>query len=87
MDNSHTLTGRTMLVIGTKVWRLDGQLESGVQIVRAVELTKSVEVRMGVHPQSRWTVYHPVINGDVKLGITWFPFTMKPKAEDFLVSR
>jgi hypothetical protein len=63
-DNSMTLTGRTTLKAGSRVWLLTDR-----RTVTTAKLTKDVTVRMGwitTHDFSQgapiretWTVYHP----------------------------
>lgn len=71
-SNSHTLTGRTTFQPG-KYFEIVGHNQ-----IRPVILKNTVEGKMGVHPSTHETVWHPVYNGKV-LRMTFFGSTFKPE--------
>lgn len=65
-NNSHTLTGRTVLKPGN-YYLLTNRDE-----VHLTHLSNEMPAKMGVHPRTRETVLHPITNGKVIYECTLF---------------
>lgn len=70
MTDSMSLTGRTVLKAGCKIFtHFDGE----GMVVHKFVTKQDFDVRIGVTVRGHWTVFHPIVENEVIYHISLFP--------------